>query len=249
VALALAVGIGIMGLIWTVANEREFLPAEQRNYALGCTGQWLVWGTLLFAYIGAFAFFSFPNFLDTEGNLIIVQGAHTLHDAYWVMLLMGMLTAIHFAFLMRREAIGNVRKFALWFFILGIGLQVTAAITLTPNRGLGLGDNYANYTFWGGVALEVLAVVATLYGSFVTGSISWGIGTLVLTGVGVTGIAVDLVASNPLPDVLVAFTILGGLGAVFYAIYGKDAPAPNVARLQARTSTLPRTTAEPGLPE
>ncbi len=250
IALSLAVGIVIMGLIWTISTEREFLPAEQRNYALGCTGQWLVWGTLLFVYMGAFAFFSYPNFLDTEGNLLITPGAHTLHDAYWVMLLCGGLAAIHFAFLTRRQAIGNVRKSALWFVLLGAGLQVTAAITLRPNHGLGFnfsgGDSYVNLIYWGGVVLEALGILAAIYGGAVTG-ISWAVTTLVFAFIGVVGFAFTLVPGNQWPDVLVAFSILGGLGAILYAIYGKDAPAPIIGRAQQPRATL--ATPEPGLPE
>jgi len=254
IALALAVGIVIMGLIWTIATEREFLAADQRSYALGCTGQWLMWGTLLFVYMGAFAFFSYPNFLDTEGNLIVTQGPHTLHDAYWVMLLCGGLAAIHFAFLMRRQAIGNVRKSALWFVLLGAGLQVTAAISLRPNHGLGFdfasGDSYANLIYWGGVAVEVLGILAAAYGGVASGGMRWTLTTFVFVFIGIVGFAYTMVPGNQWPDVLVAFSIIAGVGPILYAIYGKDAPAPVVGRMgRVPQARMPLATTEPGLPE
>ena len=103
IALVLAVGVGILGLVWTVSTQREFVPAQQDARALGCTGQWLVMGTLLLIYLAGFALFSFPNFLETEQNLVIAQGSNTIHDAYWVLIAAGILAAIQFGFLMRRQ--------------------------------------------------------------------------------------------------------------------------------------------------
>ncbi len=243
IALVLAIAIAILGVAWTMSTQREFVPAEMRNVALGCTGQWLVMGTLLAAYIGGFALFSFADFLDTEQNLIIFSGAHTIHDAYWVLLICIALAAIQFAFLMRRDPLGQVRKFALWLVLIGGGMQVVAAINFNPADS----NNYANTPYYIGVAIVLLGVLVSLYGAFRSGSVGLAIVSFVFAAVGAVG-AIVCSTLTPIPsDVLVAFTIFGGTGAVLYTIFGKDAPDPFLQRgVLARRSP---TTVEPGLPE
>ncbi len=73
VALALSVGILVLATVLTLVARREVAVIGENN--LGCIGQWLVMGTCLFVYIGAFAFFSMPVFdNDTEQNIPFVPG-------------------------------------------------------------------------------------------------------------------------------------------------------------------------------
>ena len=72
-AFVLTVGMLILGTIWTSTARREFAVIGENN--LGCLGMWLVFGTCLFIYVAAFAFFSmatFPN--DAAENLYFITG-------------------------------------------------------------------------------------------------------------------------------------------------------------------------------
>lgn len=249
IALVLAIGVAMLGLIWTVSTQREFVPAEARNVALGCTGQWLVWGTALFIYLAGFALFSYPNFLDTEQNLIIVQGSNTIHDAYWGLLLMGALGAMQFAFLMRRDALGTIRKFALWFVLIGVGVQIAGAI----HFNLADSGNLTNTLYFVGVGIEILGILAGAWGALQTGGFQWLVASLATVLIGGSGAYFTNWLTKPPYDVIAFFTIFMGVGTVLYTIYGKDAPDPIMARALRRDQQLARPTAaptaEPGLPE
>jgi hypothetical protein len=73
VSMILCVGILILATVLSLVARREFAVIGENN--LGCLGQWLVMGTCLFIYIGAFAFFSIPVWSnDTEQNIPFVPG-------------------------------------------------------------------------------------------------------------------------------------------------------------------------------
>ncbi|HEY7416042.1 MAG TPA: hypothetical protein VH593_12665, partial [Ktedonobacteraceae bacterium] len=73
VALTLSVGILVLATVLALVARREIAIIGENK--LGCIGQWLVMGTCLFVYIGAFAFFSMPVFdNDTEQNIPFVPG-------------------------------------------------------------------------------------------------------------------------------------------------------------------------------
>ncbi|HEU5383957.1 MAG TPA: hypothetical protein VFV38_51845 [Ktedonobacteraceae bacterium] len=110
VALMLCIGGLIMATIWTNVARREFAVVGEKP--LGCLGMWLVVGTGLFIYIAAFAFFSIPGFTDTETNIPFYPGAALgIHsssttpalDAMVVVVIIGLLAAIQFYFLMRNR--------------------------------------------------------------------------------------------------------------------------------------------------
>ncbi len=237
IALVIATGVAILGLIWTVATQREFVPAQQDARALGCTGQWLVVGTLLFIYLAGFAFLSYPQFLETEQNLIIFQGAHTVHDAYWVMLLAGALAAIHFGFLTRRQPIGMVRKATLWIVLLGAGLQVAGAITINLQSG-----SLGNITYFSGVIVEVLGILIGLWGAiqiFNRGGLGFLILTLVTAFIG--GALAIFFYTLGFDELTVAFTMFMGTGAILYTIFGSDGSDRLLARLTRQTTPAPAT--------
>jgi hypothetical protein len=114
IALLLCGGALVLAAIWTSVARREFAVIGENN--LGCTGMWLIVGTCLFIYTGAFAFFSIPGFHETEPNVPFIAGlnvpapaaagqAPTLGqaDAVFLLILMGILAGIQFVFLVRNR--------------------------------------------------------------------------------------------------------------------------------------------------
>jgi hypothetical protein len=256
VALVLGIGIAILGTIWTITTQREFVLAAARNVTLGCTGQWLVMGTLLFIYLAGFGLFSYPQFFDTEQNLIIQQGGTALHDAYWVILIAGGLAAMQFAFLTRRDALGNIRKLALWLVLIGAGMEIAASVHFNPGAGIDLsnGGNPVNFAYYFGILIELLGILVGWYGALSTRGFGLLVTSFATTFAGAALAIFFAVLPTPHYDVMVAFTVLAGLGTILYAIYGKDAPDPQLARFMGRASAPHTTTAtpattEPGLPE
>ena len=249
IALVLGIGVAVLGLIWTIATQREFVPVAARNVALGCTGQWLVWGTALFIYLAGFALFSFPSFLDTEQNLIVFQGQNTIHDAYWALLLMTALGAMQFAFLSRRDSLGSIRKLALWSVLIGAGIQITGAI----HMNLADATNLSNPLYSWGVGIVAFGVLVGAWGAIQTGSMQWLVVSVATVIIGIAGALFTTTLTHPPYDVMTFFTIFMGVGAVIYTIYGKDAPDPRIARVlrRERQVELPTVTSttEQGLPE
>ena len=115
IALMLSIGMVVLASIWTSVARREFAVVGENN--LGCLGMWLVVGTCLFIYLSSFAFFSLSVFNnESEPNVPFVPGtiipAHPavntpptlgVADAIVMTLLMGVLAAIQFYFLMRNR--------------------------------------------------------------------------------------------------------------------------------------------------
>ncbi len=111
IALMLCAGGLIVATIWTSVARREFAVVGEKN--LGCLGMWLVTGTCLFVYIASFAFFSLPGFHDTETNIPFVPGKAigpmasgvntSAFDAVAVIILIGLLAALQFYFLVRNR--------------------------------------------------------------------------------------------------------------------------------------------------
>ena len=114
IALLLCGGALILAAVWTSVARREFAVIGENN--LGCTGMWLIVGTCLFIYLGAFGLFSIPGFRETEPNVPFIPGlnvpapaaagqAPTLGqaDAVVLLILMGILAGIQFVFLIRNR--------------------------------------------------------------------------------------------------------------------------------------------------
>ena len=115
-ALLLSGGMLVLATIWTSVARREFAVVGENN--LGCLGMWLVFGTCLFIYIASFAFFSIPNFPNDptapnipfiSGTIIPAQPAPNTPptpgqaDAVVLLVIMGILAAIQFYFLVRNR--------------------------------------------------------------------------------------------------------------------------------------------------
>jgi hypothetical protein len=114
IGLLLCGGALVLAAVWTSVARREFAVVGENN--LGCIGQWLVFGTCLFIYIAAFGFFSIPGFRETEPNIPFISGARipphpapgqppiiTQSDAVVTLVIMGILAAIQFYFLVRNR--------------------------------------------------------------------------------------------------------------------------------------------------
>ncbi|MDQ6661745.1 MAG: hypothetical protein M3Z24_12370 [Chloroflexota bacterium] len=114
IAMLLCGAILILAAVWTSVARREFAVVGEKN--LGCLGMWLVLSTCLFIYLAAFAFFSIPGFHETEPNIPFISGlilpapAATGQaqitgqaDAVLMVVLMGILVAVQFFFLIRNR--------------------------------------------------------------------------------------------------------------------------------------------------
>ncbi len=113
IAMLLCGAALVLAAIWTSVARREFAVVGEKN--LGCMGMWLMVGTCLFIYLAAFAFFSIPGFRETEPNIPFISGlaipaaaagqAPTLGtaDAVVMLVVMGILAAIQFFFLVRNR--------------------------------------------------------------------------------------------------------------------------------------------------
>ncbi|HLX41074.1 MAG TPA: hypothetical protein VKR42_11110 [Ktedonobacteraceae bacterium] len=111
VAFLLCGGGLVLATVWTTVARREFAVVGENN--LGCLGMWLVVGTCLLVYVAAFGFFSIPGFHETEPNITFVSGTIIgVHaktpvlaapDAVVTFVLMGILAAIQFYFLVRNR--------------------------------------------------------------------------------------------------------------------------------------------------
>ncbi|EFH85442.1 hypothetical protein [Ktedonobacter racemifer] len=117
VSMIFCAGMLIMAVIWTSVGRREFAVVGENN--LGCLGQWLVMGTCLFIYLGAFAFFSIapaswepetaPNIPFIPGTVIAPPSINPTApvmpqtDAVVMIILMGVLAAVQLYFLTRNR--------------------------------------------------------------------------------------------------------------------------------------------------
>ncbi|MBE3558864.1 MAG: hypothetical protein IMW89_06520 [Ktedonobacteraceae bacterium] len=105
----------VLATIWTSVARREFAVVGENK--LGCIGQWLVVGTCLFIYLGAFAFFSIPDWFPENGpnvpfvsGLIIPAPAQPgqppnvgQNDALIMLVIMAILAGVQFYFLARNR--------------------------------------------------------------------------------------------------------------------------------------------------
>lgn len=114
IAMLLCGGSLVLAVIWTSVVRREFAVVGEQN--MGCLGQWLIVGTCLLTYLAAFAFFSIPGFRETEPNVPFIPGSSLatpspagqppvrgVSDAMIMFLILGILAAIQFYFLIRNR--------------------------------------------------------------------------------------------------------------------------------------------------
>jgi hypothetical protein len=222
--IMIAASVALLAFVWTWATQVEFAPT--RPEPLGCTGQWLVLGTLLLFYLMGFSMLSMPSFFEIEALALFYQpGNGGLHDAFWALLLMGGLGLFQVTLLRRRKTMGNIRKFALWSLLFALVFQMVGAIIGFQWDVLYYGiDAFGPGQAWflAGIIFEVVGIVATLYAAMQSGEIRWLIAIVV---VALIGAALGVIIYN-MPFVYVELVVMGFIlamvGAWAYVAAGPD---------------------------
>jgi len=223
--LIIAASIAVTAFVFTWATQREFAPVSPQQ--LGCTGQWLVLGTLLLIYLFGFALFSMPNFFEIEALALFYQpGQGGLHDAFWAFLLMGGLAALQFTIFVRRRPMSALRKFALWTMLAGVVFELIGAIQgftrdilvsgLTAMEG-------AHAIFITGICFTLAGFLAALYGAVrARGAIS--IWPLIILVPALVSLAFGIVIYNLIvyPELIQFAFVLALVGAFAYTAVGPD---------------------------
>ena len=227
VGILLAIGIVVLAFAYTWATQREFAPTAPQQ--LGCTGQWLVLGTLLLFFLMGFAFFSLPVFYELESGLAFFYqpGYAGLHDAWWMLLLMGGLGLYQLVVLVRRRyhPMGNWRKFGLWVMAISLTLMIVAAIQGFHNNVLQKGVDAmegSHALFVTALCFAIVGIAACAIAALRTRAIAWLVAILVsaLVGLALAFIAYNL--STPYPELVVFGFALTMVGALAYTAAGPD---------------------------
>ncbi|HLZ21183.1 MAG TPA: hypothetical protein VKQ30_03575 [Ktedonobacterales bacterium] len=222
--LIVATSIAIVAFVFTWSTQREFAPTPPAQ--LGCTGQWLVLGTLMLIYLFGFAVFSLPNFFEVEALALFYQpGKGGLHDAFWALLLMGGFAIYQFTVLVRRKPFSNLRKFGLWVLAIGILLELIGAIqgfhTDVLTQGIDAMQGSQAFFLVGGI-FELVGILACLYGAVRARSIPWMLVIIISTLIGLAS-AIVLHTLPPYPELVVLAVVLASVGAFAYTAAGPDA--------------------------
>ncbi|HEY7974388.1 MAG TPA: hypothetical protein VID72_03535, partial [Ktedonobacterales bacterium] len=177
IGLLVAVGIMLLAFVWTWATQVEFAPT--RPEPLGCTGQWLVLGTLMLVYLMGFSLLSLPSFFETEALALFYQpGIGGLHDAFWALLLMGGFAAFQITVLVRRKPMSKVRKFAMWALLFAVVFEMVGSIMGFHWDVLFYGvDAMGGGQAWfvAGICFQVVGILAALYAAVQAGSMRWAL--------------------------------------------------------------------------
>jgi hypothetical protein len=224
IGLLIAACIMLLAFVWTWATQVEFAPT--RPEPLGCTGQWLVLGTLLLVYLMGFSLLSMPSFFEVEALALFYQpGIGGLHDAFWGMLLMGGFAAFQITVLMRRKPMSNVRKFAMWALLFAVVFEMVGSIIGFRWDVLYYGvDALGGGQAWfvAGICFEVVGILAALYAAVQAGSTRWALIVLVVALIG----AAEAVIIYNMPFVYEELVELGFfiamIGAFAYVAAGPD---------------------------
>lgn len=230
--LVMATSVAILAFIFTWATQREFAPT--RAAALGCAGQWLVLGTLMLIFLFGFALFSMPQFFELESGLAFFYrpGLNLLHDAFWVLLLMGGLAALQLAFLTRQQPMSDTRKFAMWTLLISVLLMVIAGIQGFHadffQGGLDVVEASHVLMFFA-LILEVIGILVALAGSRRAHAGRWTLGILIALGVGIAVAVVMYSLPVPYPELVILGLGLAMLGALTYSVIGPDDATVGVA--------------------
>jgi hypothetical protein len=223
--LFLAAGVALLAYFFTTAGQREF--AVIKEGALGCTGQWLLLGTGVFIYLAGFALISMPGFFESEQlGLYYIPGSNTLHDAFWGLLLMSGLAAMQFTLLATRRPMSQLRKFVMWVLLVGVVLQIVAAIQGFSTDILSYGWDVAegsHAVFIAGLCCEVVGLGAALFGAGIrASSLRWFLIVALPAVLGGAGAYIAYYWPGERAEVVVLCFILCTVGAFAYAVAGPD---------------------------
>jgi hypothetical protein len=237
--LLTALSISILAFIYTWATQREFAPT--RPQALGCVGQWLVLGTLLLVLMFGYGLLSVPKFFELESGLAFfyVPGLGGLHDAFWVLLLMGGLALWQLAILIRRQPMSDLRKFAFWTLLFAITLMLIAGIQgfhhdFFAEGGLAVAEA-SHVIMFVGIIFAAIGIGASLIGSLRAGAGRWTLGILICALVGIAFAAVIYSLSYAAPPINYPELVIFGIaftmaGAMAYTALGPDSRGEATAR-------------------
>ncbi|HTI14584.1 MAG TPA: hypothetical protein VL461_08460 [Dictyobacter sp.] len=100
-AMMLATAILVLAAILTSVARREFAVVGENN--LGCIGMLLMTGVCLFIYLAAFAFFSIPQFGESETPPNIPYAPGAGGDAFIMVIICALLAGLQFYFLVRNR--------------------------------------------------------------------------------------------------------------------------------------------------
>jgi hypothetical protein len=223
-ALLITIAISVLAFVWTWSTQREFASTQAQQ--LGCTGQWLVLGTLLFIYLAGFSLFSMPNFFETEALALFYEpGRGGLHDAFWGLLLMGGLALLQLAIFVRRKPMSDLRKLVLWALLIGVAGELIAAImgfhTDVLTQGIDAMQGSQAFFLTGGL-FELGGILVAFFGAARARSAMW----MILVGAStLIGLAVAIVMHSlpqAYPELVVFGVMLASLGAFSYAALGPD---------------------------
>ncbi|MFI5276577.1 MAG: hypothetical protein ACHQ1E_04870 [Ktedonobacterales bacterium] len=224
IGLLVAVGIMLLAFVWTWATQVEFAPT--RPEPLGCTGQWLVLGTLMLVYLMGFSLLSLPSFFETEALALFYQpGIGGLHDAFWALLLMGGFAAFQITVLVRRKPMSKVRKFAMWALLFAVVFEMVGSIMgfhwdvlFYGVAAMGGGQAW----FVAGICFQVVGILAALYAAVQAGSMRWALIIIVMALIG-AGEGVILYNMNFVYEELVELGFfISMVGAFAYVAAGPD---------------------------
>ncbi len=243
VALFIGTAVLLLAMIWTYSTRHEY--ASVAPVQLGCTGQWLVLGTVILVYLAGFAFFSFQEFFETEAlGISYAGGPNQLHDAFWSFLIVGGLAAIQLILLARRYSLSGMRKFALWIVLLGMTMLVVSGIQFS----LEFGNGVKGRLLISGVTMYLVGLLFVVFGSILeiwealwNGRRFWGmlsffcLGFFLLLSINPLSLIIkDATLPNGIPYTLeadqelmsawvatLAFTILAGAGAAVSSVVGR----------------------------
>jgi hypothetical protein len=229
--LIVAIGILTVAFVYTWATQREF--ASTAPAQLGCLGQWLVFGTLIMVFLFGYAFFSLPTFFELESGLAFFYqaGAGAIHDAFWIVLLMGGLIALQFVLLLRRQStpMGMLRRVVLTASICSTVLLIAGAIIGASKDVLAGGVDAldgGSATSLAGLCFGLGAGLVALFGAVRARGIAspWPIAIVAsaLVGIAISYIAYALPAAWP--DVVTFGFILATVGSYAFAVAGPDGP-------------------------
>ena len=231
--LIVAIGITILAFIWTWSTQREFAPTSPQQ--LGCVGMWLVLGTLLLIFLFGFAFLSLPSFFEIEALALFYQpGKGGLHDAFWVLLLMGGFGALQFTMLIRRQPMTDLRKFGLWVLGIGTVAELIGAIqgfhTDVLSQGINAMQGSQAFFLTGGI-FEVVGIATCLIGAYRARSLPWALVIGVSTLIGLAATIVLHTANYP--ELVVFAVIIAAVGSYAYTAAGPDWPPDEEAEYAA----------------
>lgn len=224
--LMISIALFVLAFAWTWATQREF--ASTQAQPLGCTGQWLVLGTLLFFYLAGFSLFSMPNFFETEALALFYQPGHGgLHDAFWGLLIMGGLALLQLAIFVRHKPMSDLRKFVLWALGIGVAGELIAAImgfhTDVLTQGINAMQGSQAFFLTGGL-FQLGGILIAFFGAMRARSAVWMviIGSSTLIGFAVAIVMHSL--PQAYPELVVFGVVLAAVGAFAYSALGPDLP-------------------------